>query len=608
MNRDNDKGKVLILRCLVWIGLQVVMFVIIALRLYYLQVYQADRYATMADENRISIRLLIPPRGVIVDKNQNIIAGNQQNFQAMIVAEQTANAEETLKAFKKLLPLSEVEEERIKKDLKKYRKFVPIKVKDGLSWNDVAVVLLASSDMPGIFIDDGVNRYYPYGKQMAHVLGYVSSVFENDLKIDNDPLLETPGFKVGKDGIEKMLEKSLRGKGGNLKLEVNAVGRIMKEIEHLDGISGEKIVLSIDTRLQEKAFELFGEESGAAIIMNVNTGEILVFISTPSYDSNDYAKGMSHDIYTSLLTNEKAPLMNKAIAGQYSPGSVFKMIVALAALEEGIVTKDTEVTCNGKMVYGNHTYHCWKPEGHGPMNIVKALQHSCDIYFYNIAQKLGIEKIAAMARRFGLGEVTNVGLTNEKMGLIPDKEWKLRKYGEPWQNGETLITGIGQGYVLTTPIQLAVMTSMLVNGGKRVKPTFLKQEANQPQNFKNIKINSAYLDIVKEGMYDVVNKPGGTAYSSGFDYHGKKMGGKTGTTQVRRISLKERQHGVLKQEELPWKYRNHALFVGYVPHDKPKYAISLIVEHGGGGGSVAAPLAAKLMKEVLRLDEKEEQE
>ncbi len=603
MNRDNDKGKVLIGRTLVWVLIQFVLLLLIIARLYYLQVYQADQFSTMADENRISTRLLIPPRGVIVDRHQKVLAGNRQNFQAMIVAEQTASVQETLDRFKKIMPLSETEEERIKKDLKKYRRFVPIKIKDGLSWDDVSKVLLASPEMPGIIIDDGLSRYYPFGRQTAHVLGYVSSVSENDMKKDNDPLLGIPGFKIGKDGIEKQFEKKLRGAGGNLKLEVNALGRVMKEIERVDGTAGENLQLSIDTRLQQKAYELYGEESGAAVLMDVNSGEILAFVSTPSYDSNDFAQGVGGDFFRTLLNDEKSPLMNKAVAGLYSPGSTFKMVVALAALEAGIITKDSKVFCSGKTQLGNHLFHCWKKSGHGALNVVEALQHSCDIFFYDVAQKLGIEKIAAMARRFGLGLPTGIEAGGEKSGLIPDKKWRLERFGEPWQTGETLIAGIGQGYILTTPLQLAVMTARLVNGGREIRPTFVKPNAEQLKNIRRIAVNKNYLEIVKEGMCAVVNRPGGTAFASQFNYNGKRMCGKTGTTQVRRISMKERQSGIVKQEDLPWKYRNHALFVGYAPQDNPKYAVAVLVEHGGGGSTVAAPIGSKLLLEALKLYE-----
>ena len=600
MNRDNDKGKVLIRRSLIMALIKFLLLMVIIARLYYLQVYQADRYKTLADENRISTRLLVPPRGIIFDRNGVTIASNQQNFQALIVAEQAPNVQETLDAFKKIMPLSEAEEERIKKDLKRNRSFVPIKIRDNLSWEEVSRIQLNAPDLPGIVIDEGLTRYYPFGAGMAHILGYVSSVSDKDVK--DDPLLEVPGFKIGKSGIEKYLEKALRGESGNLKLEVNAYGRIMKEIERVDGIPGKDVQLTIDSRLQQKAFELFGEESGAAVLLDVHTGEILAFVSAPSYDPNMMTQGLSTEDWNALLHNERNPLTDKAISGQYSPGSTFKMIVALAALEAGVIKPETRTYCAGKMFLGNHAFHCWKKEGHGHLNVVEALQHSCDIFFYETAQKLGIEKIADMARRFGLGSKINIGLENEKAGLIPDKEWKLRRFGEPWQQGESLISGIGQGYILTTPLQLATMTARLVNGGYEIKPTFLKVSDGEKSKIKKIDVSPANLELIKEGMYAVVNKPGGTAWRSQFDYHGQRMGGKTGTTQVRRITMKERREGIKKESELPWRLRNHALFVGYAPHDNPKYAVAVLVEHGGGGSSVAAPLAGKILREAVMLD------
>lgn len=602
MNRDNDKGKVLVHRSLVLgIGKIFLMFVIVA-RLYYLQVYQSDKYRMLADENRISTRLLVPPRGIIYDRNGELLATNQQNFQALLVAEQTPDVRATLDAFKKIMPLSLDEEEKIRKDLKKNRSFVPVKIKDNMTWEEVSKILLNAPDLPGIVIDEGLSRHYPYAEKMAHVIGYVSSVSENDVK--DDPLLEVPGFKIGKAGIEKLYEQKLRGKGGNIKLEVNAYGRIMKEIEKVDGVSGDRVELSIDARLQTKAYDLFGEQSGAAILLDVNSGEILAFVSTPAYNPNVLTQGLSSKDWKELSTDERHPLTNKAISGQYSPGSTYKMVVALAALEAEAIKTDTKTYCSGKMFLGSHAFHCWrwKYGGHGALDVAGALQHSCDIFFYDAAQKTGIEKIAEMSRRFGLGSPINIGLENEKSGLIPDKAWKRKRFGEAWQHGETVISGIGQGYTLTTPIQLATMTARLVNGGYEVKPTFSRVSDEDRRSIKKIEVSQANLEMVKEGMYSVVNVPGGTAYGSRFDYMGQKMGGKTGSTQVRRISMKERQTRVLKQDELPWNLRDHALFVGYAPHDNPRYAVAVLVEHGGGGSSVAAPIASKILQEALKLD------
>lgn len=598
MNRDNDKGKILIKRSLIMAGCKVFVLLLIILRLYYLQVYQADKFKTLADENRISTRILLPQRGIIYDRNHEILATNIQNFQALIVAEQAPNVQETLDAFKKIMPLSEAEEERIKRDLKRNRSFVPIKIKDNLTWEEVAKIQLHAEDLPGIIIDEGLNRYYPYAEIMAPVIGYVASVSESDVK--DDPLLEIPGFKIGKSGIEKFLEQKLRGKGGILKLEVNAYGRIMKEIEETEGVHGENVVLTLDARLQQKAYEAFGDESGAAILLDVNSGEILAFVSTPSFDPNAFTQGLSQEQWNNLVNNERHPLTNKAIQGQYSPGSVFKPLVAIAGLEAGAIKPDTRHFCAGKMFVGDHPFHCWKRVGHGYLSLVEALQHSCDIYFYETAQRTGIDKIAEVARRFGLGKAINIGLENEKSGLIPDKDWKLARYGEPWQVGESLIAGIGQGYVLVTPLQLAVMTARIANGGYEVTPTFFP--VKNTSNIKKISVAKEHLNIVKDGMYAVVNVPGGTAWASQFVYNDQRMSGKTGSVQVRRISLKERQTGVIQQKDLPWKYRDHAIFIAYAPADKPKYALAVLVEHGGGGSSVAAPIAAKILKESLILD------
>ena len=600
MNRDNDKGKVLLKRSLIMAGVKAFLLLCLIGRLYYLQVYQADKFKTMADENRISTRLLIPQRGIIYDRNDVVLATNEQNFQALIVAEQTTDVQSTLDAFKKIMPLSEAEEERIKRDLKRNKSFVPIKVKDNLTWEQVSEIQLNAPELPGIIIDEGLNRYYPYGEKMAQVIGYVAAVSEKDVK--DDPLLEVPGFKIGKSGLEKFLEHRLRGKGGILKLEVNAYGRVMKEIEEIEGVAGEPIHLTLDARLQEKAYEAFGDESGAAVLLDVHSGEILAFVSTPAFDPNAFSRGLTHDEWQALVENEKSPLTNKAIQGQYSPGSVFKPLVALAGLESKMIKEDTRFFCAGKMLLGDHPFHCWKRAGHGYLNLEESLMHSCDIYFYETAMRVGIDKIADLARRFGLGKTVNIGLEHEKAGLIPDKEWKLRRFGEPWQMGESLISGIGQGYILVTPLQLATMTARLVNGGYEVTPTFFPVDEKAFRDIKKIEVSPRYLNIVKQGMFDVVNIPGGTAWGSRFDYNGMKMAGKTGSVQVRRISLKERQTGVIKQKDLPWKYRDHAIFIGYAPADNPKYAVAVLVEHGGGGSSVAAPIASKILKESLILD------
>ncbi len=600
MNRDNDKGKVLLQRtALVATGFFLLLIMLIV-RLYYLQVYQGDKYTMLADENRISTRVLVPPRGSVYDRNGVVLATNEQNFQALVIAEQTPDWKETLKHFAEIVPLDTDEKEKIAKSIQNNKKFVPVKLKDNLTWEEVSALLLNAPYLPGVFISEGLNRTYPLGIYTAHFLGYVGAVSDTDVK--DDPLLMVPGFKIGKSGLEKTFEKELRGQGGDVKLEVNAYGRVMKEIERDKGINGQDLYLTIDSRLQKFAQDAFGDHSGAAVVLDVHSGEILAFVSVPSFDPNLFTTGISHKDWNALLNNERHPLTNKAISGQYSPGSTFKIVVALAALEAGVIDKNTTFNCNGSMSLGNHVFHCWRHWGHGKQNVIEALKNSCDIFFYEVALELGIEKIAAMARQLGLGHETGVSLDNERAGLIPDSEWKMKRYGEKWQQGESVIAGIGQGYVLATPLQLAVMISRVVNGGYDIKPTFMKLNLKEKGKIKKLPISRENIDIVKKGMFEVVNAEHGTASAAKFDMNGIKMGGKTGTTQVRRISMEERKSGIVKDEDLPWRLRNHALFVGYAPQNNPQYAVAVVVEHGSSGSGVAAPIASKILQETLRLD------
>ncbi len=603
---NSDKAKILIHRALMILGAMLFALFIIIIRLYYLQIFLSEKYTTMANDNRITTRILVPPRGRIYDRNGVTIANNAQNFQALIVAEQTQDIDKTLQAFSQIVNLDEDEIKKIKKEIKSHKSFVPIKIKEKLTWEEVSEILLNITDLSGIIIDEGLSRYYPHQESMAHLLGYVAAVSKSDKR--DDPLFNVPGFQIGKSGIEKIYEDKLRGKSGYLKQEVNAVGRIMKEIEKKPGIPGEDITLTIDAELQKYAYELFEDQSGAAIVVDVNTGEILTFVSAPAFNPNTMSQGISHTEWQALLANEKKPLTNKTISGQYSPGSTFKMITAIAGLEEKVINTQTTVPCYGKMVLGNHPFHCWKKEGHGHEDVIDAIAHSCDIFFYEAALKTGIDKIAEVAKRFGLGKKTNTGFQNERAGLMPDTAWKQKRFNERWQGGESVIAGIGQGYILTTPIQLALMTARLANGGYYVEPSFIKLTQEQKEKIKKINVSNSHLETIKKGMYAVVNERQGTAIASRFNLNGKKMAGKTGTTQVKRISLKERQSGIIEQKDLPWKFRNHALFVGYAPHDNPKYAISVIVEHGGSGSADAAPIASKILQKALIIDDKKAKE
>lgn len=600
MNRDNDKGKVLLSRTMLIALVNFFLLFVLIGRLYYLQVVEALKYKTLADENRISTRMLVPARGNVFDRNGVLLAGNRQNLSAMIIAEQTVSVDETIKEFQKYVELTDKEVEKIKKEIKNHRKFVPVKLKDNLTWEQVSALLLNNASIPGVVIDEGLNRFYPLGEYTAHFLGYVGSVDEKEK--GDDPLLTVPGFKIGKSGLEKFYEDKLRGVSGSVKLEVNAYGRIMKEIERDNGKEGKELHLTIDSNLQKFAQDAFANHSGAAIVMDVHSGEILAFVSVPSFDPNLFTSSISHSDWQKLLYDEKNPLVNKAITGRYSPGSTFKIAVALAALENKTITENKTFNCTGAMPLGNHVFHCWKHFGHGPQTLVDAIKNSCDIYFYEVAMLLGIEKIADMAKKLGLGFKTGITLEHEQNGLIPSKEWKLKRFGEKWQKGETVLAGIGQGYVQVTPLQLAVMTSRVANGGYEVTPSFTKLSLKEKGKIKKLPISHKNLEIVKQGMFEVVNGERGTAVSSAFNIDGAKMSGKTGTTQVRRISMKERKSGIIKDEDLPWKLRNHALFVGFAPHNKPKYAVAVIVEHGSSGSGVAAPIASKILQKAIELN------
>ena len=601
MSSLNKEKNYILSRRLAWIiAVNLLAFAVLAARLYFLQVYEADKYKMLSDENRISTRFLLAPRGTIYDRNGDVIAKNDQNFQALIIAEQTPDINETLERFKQIVPLSEDEEKKVVSDIKNKRRFIPVKLKDNLSWDEVSAILLHAPDLPGVEITEGLSRKYPMSDLYAHVLGYVGPVSEADRK--DNPLYMVPGFKIGKSGLERSMDYKLQGKSGTVKLEVNAYGRVMKEIERDPGEQGDSLTLTVDSRLQKAAYEAFGNHSGAAVVLDVRTGEILAMVSTPAFDPNLFTNGISYKQWNELLNNERSPLIDKAVSGQYSPGSTFKIVVALAALEAGIIDADTRFYCAGSTEIGNIRFHCWNHYGHGSLNVVEALKYSCDIFFYEAALRVGVDKIREMALKLGLGEVLNVGLDNEKGGLIPSKSWKKAKYGTQWAPGDSANTGIGQGYVLVTPMQLVTMLARVVNGGYAVTPTFIKPSKKELEQIKRLKITRRHIELVKEGMYEVVNGAGGTAKKAKFNLDGVRMGGKTGTTQVRRISIKERRTGVIRDEYLPWKLRNHAWFMGFTPVDNPRYAVAVIVEHGSSGSGVAAPIASKILQEALKLD------
>nr|WP_205762527.1 penicillin-binding protein 2 [Magnetospirillum aberrantis] len=577
----------------------------LAARMYYLQVLESDKYTMLAEDNRVSMRLLPPPRGQILDRNGVAMAINQHNYRVLVVPEDTPAMAYTLDALSTIITLTDHDRARIAKEAKRRRSFVPITVRENLSWEEVARIEVNAPDLPGVLIDVGQSRYYPLQSLGAHILGYVSAVSENDLT--GDPLEELPGFRIGKGGVEKIYDMALRGKGGTSSLEVNAVGRVIRELERNEGEPGVNLTLTLDTRLQEYAAQRLGDESAACVVMDIHTGEVLVMASTPSFDPNAFNRGLTTEEWKTLSTNPRSPLQNKALSGTFAPGSTFKLVVALAALESGAVTPDQRVFCPGHMQLGSIKFHCWKKGGHGAQDLISAIKNSCDVYFYEIARRVGIDKIAEVARRFGLGVSTGIDLPNERSGLIPDRAWKRKAMKQPWHPGETLVNGIGQGYVLATPLQLATMTARIANGGLAVEPHVARDLITdqaaliRPKpEWPSCGMSQKNLQLVRKGMFAVSNEPGGTAFRARINQDGMWLSGKTGTAQVRRITMRERETGVKKNEDLPWKERDHALFVAYAPEDNPRYSIAVVVEHGGGGSAVAAPIARDIMIEVQK--------
>ncbi|MEE2995945.1 MAG: penicillin-binding protein 2 [Pseudomonadota bacterium] len=574
-------------------------------RMYQLQVLESDRYTTLAEENRINLRLLAPPRGLILDRYGRPLAINQENYRVSLVPEQVQDVDAMLAALSRIITLRDHDRKRVLREVRRRRGFVPVTVRENLQWEEVSRIEVNAPDLPGLSIGVGQSRQYPFKHDFAHVLGYVSAVTGKE--ITGDPLLELPGFKTGKNGIERVFDLDLRGKAGNSQVEVNAVGRVIRELSRQEGKPGDDLRLTIDRDLQKHAADrLKKEKSAAAVVMDINNGDILVLSSVPGFNPNEFVTGLSSRAWRSLVNDPYTPLINKTISGQYAPGSTFKMVVALAALEAKIVEPDHRVLCSGVTELGSARFHCWKKHGHGWQDMFDAHKNSCDTYFYDLAKRLGIDRIADMAEKLGLGQKTGVELPSEKGGIIPTRAWKKALIGTRWQQGETLISGIGQGFVLTTPLQLAVMTSRLANGVVAVTPRIVKPveepgEQNQPK-FKPLGISSRSLDVVREGMNLVTNHRGGTAFRARISQEGLEMSGKTGTAQVRRISKAERETRVLKSHERPWRERDHALFVGYAPSDKPRYAVSVVVEHGGEGSKSAAPIARDLLLATQKYD------
>jgi penicillin-binding protein 2 len=555
------------------------------------------------------MRLLPPQRGRILDRDGVPMAVNQQNYRALLISEQTDDVDDSLDTLSAIIPVTDRDRTRIRREVERVPSYVPVLVHENLSWEDVSRIEINSPDLPGVMIDVGESRNYPLEKLGSHVLGYVSAVSETDLQQSNDPLLQLPDFRVGKAGIEKTYDLALRGKGGTSQVEVNSVGRVIRELHRDDGEPGIDLHLTLDVKLQQFAAQRLGDESASAVVMDIHTGDVLVMTSTPSFDPNAFNRGLTPDEWKELNGNAYVPLTDKVIAGQYPPGSTFKLMTALAALESGIVGADFQVFCPGQLSLGNAVFHCWRHGGHGTLDMAGGLKNSCDVYFYETARRIGFERIAEMARRFGLGAATGLDIPGERVGLIPDRKWTEATLGQPWHPGETLINAIGQGFVTATPMQLAMMTAQVANGGYAVRPHLARDivdgtnvRPRQAQNWPDLGLSRQSLATVHKGMNGVTNEPGGTAYNYRIQDPAMAMAGKSGSAQVRRISVHERETGVKKNSTLPWKERDHALFVAFAPVAAPRYSIAVCVEHGGSGAGVAAPICRDILIEVQKRD------
>ena len=578
-------------RAVVFGGVQMAAGLALLSRLSILQFVHGDEFKLQAEGNRVKLQLLMPPRGIITDRYGVAMAMNQVNYRLVIEPDNRIQARATLKVLVDLMKLSENEVKQLTDAIRVRKVGIPIQVREHLTWEEVAKIQYHLPELTAASIEEGQWRHYPFADHSSHLIGYVGKVTEDEMD-DDEPLLMLPEMKLGKNGIEAMYEERLQGKAGAKQIEVNASGSPVRELGRTPPVPGEELALSIDNRLQEFAIQALGEESGAIVVMDVNTGEILALVSMPAYDPNEFSKGIKSGYYAELLHNQRSPLMNKAIAGQYPPGSTFKMMTGLAGLKSGHFHAESRVFCNGTFYLGAKPFTCWKVGGHGSVNMAEAIQQSCDVFFYTVAHETGIEDMAAMAHDFGLGEKSGLGLRGEQSGIVPSPEWKRNVGRGEWNPGETINSAIGQGDTLTTPIQLAIMTSRLVNGGKKVVPQLLLNQ--QPKIIGQVDVSQEQLAVIREGMYKVANEPHGTAYSSTIKDPDYAFGGKTGTSQVKKLAF----HGQ-NQNTVPWELRHHAWFVGYAPVNAPEICVSVIIEHGGGGASAAAPVARDVLRKAL---------
>jgi penicillin-binding protein 2 len=596
VSEDHKRQKRRFTRRLLMLGAgQLGLFGVLGWRLRQLQVIEAPKYSLLAEENRINIQLLAPSRGLIFDRFGKPVASNTDSMRVFIVPDLSKNITDSLDRLGSVIPISGKVRKRVLRKARRQSPYIPIVVDETLSWRQFAQVNVLAPSLPGVQTDIMSVRQYHGGSDMAHIVGYVGAA--NKQEVSGHPVMRLPGVKVGKTGVERGFEPKLRGKAGIVKLEVDARGHAIRKLDTLDSEQGRELVLTIDRDIQRKAMERLKDERRAAIVaLDARTGEIIAMASTPSYDPNTIIDGLKEGTWANMAHAEDDPFTNKAIRGQYPPGSTFKMVTALAGLEDGAIDLKTKFSCHGGYSYSNVHFGCWKRGGHGPVRVRKAIKQSCDVFFYNVAERIGISKLSAMGRKLGLGQTYKFGLPLQKAGVMPTPGWKRATLGKPWYGGETIIAGIGQGYVLATPLQLAVMTARIATG-REVIPRIVRPGPNEHVDLpKPLDIAPEHLDIVRQGMWAVVNEGGGTAGRARIPIAGVEMAGKTGTSQVNSASSGRRS------SSLKWEQRDHGLFVGFAPADNPRYAVAAIVEHGGSGSRAASPVVRDIMTALLERD------
>lgn len=546
---------------------------LLAGRMTWLAVAENEHYSLLSESNRVNMTLVPPRRGWIVDRNGVPIANNRTDFRVDIIPDRLENKDRTLGLLRDILSLPQEEMDRITTDLKRAAGFQPVQVIENLDLEKFAAVSVRLPELPGVAPSRGFARSYPSGAAVAHLTGYVGAASAEQYQKTKDPLMVTPGFKLGKDGLEKTLEPELRGSPGAKRVEVTARGKLVRELATRPDVPGKTARLTIDAGLQEYAARRLGTNSGSAVVIDCLTGEMLAMVSMPAYDPNSFSDGISHLEWKMLSDDDHVPLMNKVLQGLYPPGSTVKPMNALALLEAG-VHPDQSVHCSGALKVGNGTFHCWKRGGHGSVNMRRGVAQSCDIYFYQMARDIGYDRIAPIARKLGLGQKYDLPFSSQRYGTVPDSAWKLRRYKQNWTVADSLNASIGQGYVLANPLQLAVMASRIASG-RALQPSILMDKVHPATA---LDVSPEHLEIVRDAMFAVVND-GGTGGASRLQIPGMTISGKTGTAQVRRISMAERRSGVLNNASLPFKMRDHALFICFAPSDKPRYAAAVVLEH-----------------------------